>query len=87
MDAAGEAKTQNRDDRQAITVLDVIFLQGKTKGKREYSSSATRRQGHTALTGPLKSRLRLSHGRKAFRVCTGGLQKQRSFISAHVRHD
>jgi len=34
--------TDSRQSRQTITVLDFIVLQGKTNGKREYSSTAIR---------------------------------------------
>jgi len=82
-------KTKDAKQRWQISNYSArlhIFTR-KTKGKREYSSPATRRKGHAPRTGPLKSRLRRSHGRKAFiRVWTGGLKK-RGFISAHVRHN
>jgi len=75
---------QNKDDRRATTLDELTLLQGRTKGKREYSSITMRRYGLGPISVPFKSTLRWSHGRTAcMSVCEGGLKKE-GFTSAHV---
>ena len=74
----------NKVDKHDITVIELMSLHGKAKGKRLNSSTTNRRYLFVLGNGPLKLTLSLSHKCIALTRVSTGFQKKRGFISAQI---